>query len=199
MITTVIFDLSEVYLKGLIGVEDILEPILGITAKEIYPKIRIKEVNDLFFGKITEEEYWSKVIKQNNWDVDVETFKKAVRKNFVEIKGTRKIIEKLKKKGFKLGLLSTHVREWIDYCNKKYDYHKLFHTVLYSFDSGFLKTDKRVYRLILRKLKSKPEETLFIDNDLRNLVVAKEVGIKTIKFENSDQLKDELKRMGVVL
>jgi len=198
MITTVIFDLSEVYLKGLIGVEDILEPILSIKAREIYPKIRIKELNDLFFGKMTEEEYWSKVIERNNWNVDVETFKKAIRKNFEEIKGTREIIEKLKKKGLKLGLLSTHVREWIDYCNKKFDYHKLFHIVSYSFESEFLKTDKRVYKLILQRLGSKPEETLFIDNDFKNLAVAKRLGIKTIKFRGPDKLENELRNMGIL-
>jgi putative hydrolase of the HAD superfamily len=198
MITTIVFDLAEVYLKGLVGVENHLEPILKIRAEEIYPKIRIKELDRLFLGKLTEEEYWLKVIERNNWGVDVETLKKAIRDNFEEIKGVRDVIEELKDKGFKLGLLSIHAKEWIDYCNKKFDYHKLFNSILYSFEVGSLKPQKRSYELILRKLNSKPEESIFIDNEPENLATAKKLGMKTIHFKNSCQLKAELRDMGVL-
>lgn len=192
MITTIIFDLADVYLKGILGIEHYLEPILGIKAKEIYPMILGEELESLFRGEITEEEYWKKIIKKNNWNIDVKLFKKAIRNNFREIRGTREIIEKLREKGFKLGLLSVHAKEWIDYCNKKFDYHKLFYSILYSFEVGIRKPDKRIYELILERLKAKPNECVFIDDQERNLVPARELGMKTVCFEDSEQLKKEL-------
>ena len=60
MITTIIFDLGEVYLNGLRGVEHVLEPMLGIKADSIRPELVGTEANALFRGEISEEEYWKK-------------------------------------------------------------------------------------------------------------------------------------------
>jgi len=198
MITTIIFDLGGVYIKTFKGIEHHLEPILGIKAEEIYSKLLGKELDSLVRGKLTEEECWLKIIEKNNWKVDVELLKKAIRDYFEEIKGTRKIIERLKERGFKLGLLSIHVKEWVDYFDKKFDYHKLFHSTLYSFEVGLRKPEKRMYELILLKLDSKPEECIFIDDNSKFLVPAKELGMKTIHFRSPSQLENELKGMGLL-
>jgi len=60
-ITTIIFDLSEVYLKGLIGVEHYLEPVLKMEPKEIYSKLIGENFGKLMHGKITEDEYWQEI------------------------------------------------------------------------------------------------------------------------------------------
>ncbi len=192
MITTIIFDLSEVYLKGLLGIQHCLEPILKINANKIYPKLKGEELVALFHGELTEEEYWKKIILKNKWKIDINSLKKAARENFEEIEGVREIIKKLKERRFKLGLLSIHTKEWVDYCEKKFDYHKLFHSILYSFEVGISKPDKKIYELILEKLESKPGECIFIDDNEKNLIPAQELGIKTILFKNSKQLRKEL-------
>ncbi len=191
-ITTIIFDLAEVLLTGLLGVERHLEPILGIRAEEIEKMLHGKELISLFHGEITEEEYWLKVTKKNRWDVNVRILKETIRSNFVEIEGTRRIVERLKEKGYKLGLLSVHTKEWVDHCVKKFDYHKLFHSTQYSFEVQLSKPDKRAYKLILQKLASKPEECLFIDDNPKNVKAAEELGMQTIHFKNAKQLKKEL-------
>lgn len=197
MVSTIIFDLAEVYLKGLLGVEHYLEPLVGIKAKEIQSRLQGKELISLFHGEISEEEYWSRIIERNNWKVDIGLLKKAVRNNFEEIEGTRKIIEKLKKMGFKLGLLSVHAKEWINHCVRKFDYHKLFHSTLYSFEVAASKPDKKVYKLVLQRLDSKPEECVFIDDNKKNLTPARELGITTIHFKNPEQLKKELRSLSI--
>ena len=199
MITTIIFDLAEVYLKGIKGIEYYLEPILNKKAKDIYLSLKGKKFIDLMHGKITEEEYWSKVIKENNWKINISSLKKAIRNNFNEIEGTRDIIEKLKEKGFKLGLLSVHSKEWIDYCEKKFNFHKLFHSILYSFEIEICKPDERAYKFILKRLKVKPEECLFVDDSPKNIEVAKKLRINTILFKNSNQLKEELSHFLIYL
>ena len=71
------------------------------------------------------------------------------------------IIEKLKDKQFKLGLLSVHAKEWIEYCDKKYGYHRLFDSTLYSFEIAVSKPDKKAYRTILQRLNSKPASKMW--------------------------------------
>ena len=197
-ITPIIFDLSEVYLKGLIGVEHYLEPVLKMEPKEIYSKLIGENFGKLMHGKITEDEYWQEIIKQNKFDTDIKHFKKAIRDNFAEIKWTREIIEELKNKGYKMGLLSVHAKEWVEHLEKKFDYHKLFHSTMYSFDIGILKPDKRSYLLIMEKLKSKPGECLFIDDSEKNIIAAEELGINVVHFKNPEQLKKDLEKLNLL-
>ncbi len=199
MVKTIIFDLGEVYIRGLLGVERALKPLLGLTEKEIYKMLRPTDRTDFFHGKITEEEYISKVIKKNNWKLSTEQVKGIIRENFVEIEGTREIIEKLKSHGFQLGLLSVHGREWIEHCNNKYGYHKLFHSTLYSFENGISKPDRGAYEGILKRLGAKPQDCLFIDDKEENLLAAEKIGIKTILFKNAEQLKRDLRNFSIAL
>lgn len=148
MISTIIFDLAEVQITGLLGIGERLGSILGIPPNEIYHGILGPDLSAFFNGKMSEDEYWSRAIERNDWKTDISTLKSKVRENFVEIEGTREIIEKLKARGFRLGLLSVHAKEWIDYKSKKFDYHKLFHSVMYSFEVGVSKPDKMAYKLI---------------------------------------------------
>ncbi len=114
MITTIIFDLSEVYLQGIIGSETYLQEKLGVPVSPTY--FYTPYLDQLFLGKITEKTFWERMIEKHSWNIPVDDLKQAVRKNFKEIKGTREIIEQLKKKGYRLGLLSNHAKEWIAYC-----------------------------------------------------------------------------------
>jgi HAD superfamily hydrolase (TIGR01509 family) len=150
-------------------------------------------------GKITEDKFWGKVAQRNNWNIAIRHFKKAIRNNFEEIEGTRQIIEKLKEKGFKLGLLSDHSREWINHCNNKFDYHKLFHSTQYSFEVECCKTDKKAFELMLKKLSENPENCLFVDDSEKNISTAKSIGLNTIQFKNPEQLKKELVSFSITI
>lgn len=195
MIKTIIFDLSEVYLSGLLGTNKILSKRLGTNIAS--SDLHIPEIQQLFEGKISEDRYWESILLKHRWNISIGELKKIVRSNFKEINGVRKIIERLKKNGYQLGLLSVHAKEWIEYCEKEFDHHKLFDSTLYSFDVAVCKPDKRAYELILEKLNVRAEECLFIDDSLQNLDSARELGIQTILFTSAEQLLDELKRRGI--
>jgi epoxide hydrolase-like predicted phosphatase len=198
-ITTIIFDLSEVYLTGLKESQDHFAKLWNVAPEEVYSQFKSADLEAFWHGKITEDEFWKKIIAENNWKFSLTEIKKLVRDNFKEIEGTRAIIERLKKVGFKLSLLSVHSREWVKHCEDKFDYHKLFDSVVYSFEIEVCKPDKKSYQHIIEKLKVKPEECLFIDDSKRNIDSAREMGIRVIHFKNSDQLKEALEVLGIKL
>jgi len=197
MIKTIIFDLSEVYLKGIKGIENHLSPILNLSNEEIKKVIYNQDLERLFHCEITENEYIKNTIEKGSWKIEIGLFKELIRKNFEEIDGTRKILEELKKNGYKLGLLSVHSKEWVEYLEKKFDYHKLFDSIIYSFEISISKPDKKAYQHILEKLNSKPEDCLFIDDMIKNTNAAKELGINVIVFKSAEQLKNEIKDFGI--
>ena len=195
MITTIIFDLAEVYLYGMKNVERRIEKLLGISIP--YGIDEGEELHKFFRGEITEEVLWKWIINNNHWSIDIDTLKRLVRENMTEVEGTRSIIENLRKNGYTLGLLSVHGKEWIKYCEEKFDYHRLFHSVMYSFEVGVCKPDPKAFQLILDKLRVNPAECPFIDDNMVNIEAAKKLGINGIQFKNPVQLREELKIAGV--
>jgi 2-haloacid dehalogenase len=53
------------------------------------------------------------------------------------------------------------------------------------------------YKVLLDRYNVKPRETLFIDDNLRNINAAKELGIDTIHFSTSEKMKEELENKGI--
>ena len=198
MVKVIIFDLAEVYLKGLLGVERRIAELLNLDPKTVYEGLHIPELTLLFKGKITEDEYWERVITVTGWNLDIQKLKREVRENFQEIQGTREIIEALRKK-YTVVVLSVHAKEWIEYCREQFMLSELFHHEFYSFEYGVCKPDPQAYKHVLDKLKVEPGECVFIDDQERNLIPARQLGIKTIRFNNPEQLKEELKKVGVSL
>jgi len=49
-----------------------------------------------------------------------------------------------------------------------------------------------IYEIILSRFNLEPETTLFIDDNLKNIIAAKELGIHCIHFQSPEKLREEL-------
>lgn len=197
MKNVIIFDLSDVYIRGLIGIELKIAELVKkqVSNEHIYNDITTK----LFRGDISEDEYWSLIIKNNNWNIDIKTLKMILRGNMEELDGTREIIEALRmNKNYELGLLSVHAKEWVEYCEKKFQYHQLFDTVMYSYEIKVCKPELKAFEKILESMNANPHTSYLIDDSDENIASAEKLGIQTIFFENSVQLKQDLIRKGLL-
>ncbi len=190
MITTIIFDLSEVLIAGLIGVEKELAPLVNLSEGDFLKSLWIDSFKELMKGKISEDEYLEDVFKKNNWKADKELFKAVIRKNFHnEVEGMIGLIEELSKK-YRLILLSDHAKEWIEYIDKIHPFLSLFDEKYFSFQSGEIKREKRAFELLLNENKLLASECLFIDDSSTNVRVAEELGLNVIRFESVQQLRE---------
>ncbi|EKD66641.1 MAG: hypothetical protein ACD_49C00026G0016 [uncultured bacterium (gcode 4)] len=197
-ISTIIFDLSEVYLQWLKWVEFRLSNILWIDHEIINKSFFTPKLSLLFHWKITEDEYLLDLITLNNWNINNLVFKELIRENFIEIWETRSIIEELKNNWYKLWLLSVHAREWIKYCNDKYNYHCLFDYIVYSFDIWISKPDKESFLHIINLSKDNPKNILFIDDNPKNIESSIKLWMNWVLFENSIELKKILIEMKIL-
>lgn len=60
------------------------------------------------------------------------------------------------------------------------------------------KPDPKIYKLVLRKLGSKPENTAYIDDDMNNVKAARKLGIHAIQFDgNIVKLLTALNKLGI--
>lgn len=84
-------------------------------------------------------------------------------------------------------LLSNDVSEWSAYITEFHGLDKYFKHKIVSGDVKCRKPDRKIYELALERIGKKPEECLFIDNTGKNLLVAQELGIRTVMFDRDKE------------
>lgn len=103
--------------------------------------------------------------------------------------GFREFAEKYSKI-YAFCLLSNDVLEWSQFL---IGYHRINHYFMDKIVSGevhMCKPDKEIFIYSLKRLGCDPEQCIFIDNSVKNLLVAEELGIQTILF-NRDGVQYE--------
>ena len=188
----IIFDLSEVLIYGLVGVEKSLVKALHIPEIEILRCFGGDPLQEICRGQITEEMYLQQILALHRWDLPVETLKQQIRGNFhSEVEGTRSILVHLAKK-HDVFLLSDHAREWIEYIQSIHPFLGEFKQAFFSYELGKTKKDPETFTEVLRRLACQPKDCWLIDDSAENIAVAASIGINGIRFENADQLRKQL-------
>lgn len=108
------------------------------------------------------------------------------------------IVKELKEKGYALYLLSNFHKEAIQTMFQRYDFFKLFDGGIISANEKLVKPDKRIYELLLHRYHLQPEESIFIDDMLSNINMAKELKIHGIHLPYQADLRQELKKRNIL-
>lgn len=84
-------------------------------------------------------------------------------------------------------LLSNDVSEWSEFLTELHGLNPYFTEKIVSGDVGMRKPGKEIFLYTLDKLGCKPEEGIFVDNSVKNLLVAEELGMRTILFNRDGE------------
>jgi HAD superfamily hydrolase (TIGR01509 family) len=98
---------------------------------------------------------------------------------------------------YKIGLLSNAPSKYLRNILKKHSHEGLFDKIVISGEVKLVKPSSEVFHHILEKLESKPQETIFIDDNIKNVRAAEELGITGVQFINGSQLEQALKELNV--
>jgi HAD superfamily hydrolase (TIGR01662 family) len=133
-----------------------------------------------------------KVIKKVAW------YRKKIESNGVLYKYVIPLMKKLKKKKYKIAILSNITYMQGKKIKKKAVSHYVNH-FFFSCDLGSIKPNPKNFRTVMKYFKVKPSETLMIgDNYDDDYKPAKKLGIKAIHFESGSKLKRKLKEMKIL-
>jgi len=106
------------------------------------------------------------------------------------------IVTRLHSAGYTVSLISNtfdiHAKS-----NELKGFYDIFDHVFLSNEIGLIKPDKKKYLHVLEELRAKPKQCIFIDDKLRNLVTARELGIIVIRFESIEKFKKQLSALGI--
>lgn len=199
MIRTIIFDIGNVL--TVFGWKDFLRSF-GFDA-ETEEKVGRATMDSQFWnefdrGQLTDEQMLAGFIRN---DPSVE---KEIRQIFANLHGILTKadyaipwIRELKEKGYQVLVLSNFSDKVARENPDALDFLEYVDGGILSYRDGVIKPDPAIYRLLIDRYGLKPEECVFLDDIRKNLDAAKKFGIHTILFQNVDQAKEELKKLGV--
>jgi putative hydrolase of the HAD superfamily len=100
-------------------------------------------------------------------------------------------------KRYFLATLNNEVLELNLYRIQHFDLGKCFSAFFSSCFLGLRKPDEAIYRAVLNILQRAPEQCVFVDDREVNLECPRELGLRTIHFQDAGQLRRELRENGV--
>ena len=115
------------------------------------------------------------------------------------IEGTVKIFEDLKKKNqYKFYALTNWSAETFPVALERFEFFKWFDGLVVSGEERTRKPFPEFYHRLLERYQVNPVQALFIDDNIRNVEAAQKLGINSIQFHHSDQLKSELESLKIL-
>lgn len=84
-------------------------------------------------------------------------------------------------------LLSNDVKEWSKYLFELHGLHKYFKDSIVSGEIHMRKPESRIFLYAVQRIRCNPQKCIFIDNSVRNLDAAQEIGINTVLFNRDHE------------
>ncbi len=116
------------------------------------------------------------------------------------IKDTVTILEKLvKSPDYKVVALTNWSHETFPKALKKFAFLQWFEGIVVSGEEKTRKPFVEIYHLTLDRFNIKAEQSIFIDDNLKNIEAANSVGINGIQFKSPERLVQQLKKYNINL
>lgn len=173
----VFFDVMGVLLTVGDDVRDLLTPYIKNIDNKISGEEIVNEYRKASLGQISCEQFWQNVgLREDYPDIERE----YLESEFTLSDNCHDVLKSLSEK-YNLGIISNDVSEWSAYHRKKFDLDRYFDVVIISGDVQLRKPDAQIYRQI-EKHNIEYKDCVFIDDRVKNLIPARELGFKTIYY-----------------
>jgi 2-haloacid dehalogenase len=113
------------------------------------------------------------------------------------IQGVVEILYQLKAMGYALYGLTNWSSEKFELVRHKYEFFRLFESIVVSGEIHLVKPDERIYAVMLEQIKRSPRQCVFIDDSLNNILTAQTMGFIAIHYQSPEQLLNELESIGI--
>ncbi len=109
------------------------------------------------------------------------------------------ILEKVyKKNNHNIYALTNWSAETFPIALKKFNFLKWFDGIVVSGEEKIRKPFKKIYQITMNRFNINPNETIFIDDNLRNIKAARKLNIKGIHFQNPEKLELKFKKLEII-
>ena len=106
-------------------------------------------------------------------------------------------LQELKAKGYHVYYLSNFSHKAEVECADALNFLPEMEGGILSYKEHLIKPEPEIYQLLLKRYGLKAEESVFLDDTLKNVEAAEEQGIHGIHFLTKEQAEKELRKLGV--
>ncbi len=199
MIKAIFFDFDGVLTTDKTGSQSIVN---YLSAKTGIPYDTLKPVYALFnkellLGGLKHEDMWQAFCDRLGTDIDYTLLTDSFWNTPID-EDMITLVKQLKSH-YAVGMITDNKCDRIDEIVRYHGWSTLFDAISVSAAFGSGKTDARIFNETLSALGIYPEESVFIDNTAKNLIIPEQLGMHTILFDDANrniaQFAEQLRRV----
>lgn len=170
-----------------------IERVLNKNCDSFFKKAYGNTFTNCLLGEMIVQEHVDLLKDDENYeDIKFLLKRENLCKSYPLIEKNFNYVKELKKKGYKLYLLTNITEDSFNYMNETINIDKIFDGGIYSYQEHLMKPNYDIYELLINKFKLKKDETIFFDDKEKNVVAANEIGIKAVEFKSVSDIENNL-------
>jgi len=152
-------------------------------------------------GKLTGLEFWQNLIRDARLNLDAAAIDELnlcdARMWTVQNPAMLAWQKQLKSRGLRTAILSNMGDTVLANIEREFDWLPQFDVLIWSYQHNMATPDPALYKLTLGRLGTRPEETLFIDDQQPNIDAAHALGLVGILFSTIERLREQIFEQGL--
>jgi len=145
-------------------------------------------------GRADEPEFWNAVREKVGVTGDDKELRSEILKRFILRPEMLKFVEELKTSGFITAILSDQTN-WLDEIDRETPFFHHFDFIFNSFNMKKGKRNPSIFQDVCSAMGLRPEELLFVDDNIENIRRALGEGLNAIHFRDIGSLQIEIKNL----
>jgi putative hydrolase of the HAD superfamily len=154
-------------------------------------------------GKLTGLAFWQKMVRDANLNLPQATIDELnlwdARMWTTQNPAMLAWQQELKDNGLLTAILSNMGDSVLENIEREFDWFPRFDVLIWSYQHRLAKPDPAIYQLTLKKLGTRADESLFIDDKQINIDAARDLGMHAIQFSTVERLREDLAASGLNL
>lgn len=167
----------------------------------ISSKVLIENI-DKFIENLQKMHYFASEFEKNlvQQSIKVILDESQIASNMQPIMPMIKLVEHIKKEGkHNIYIISNYAKQAADFLiEKNEEFFSLFDDIIISAEIGMIKPDKEIFDYFLTKHNTEADKCIFIDDQEQNVLAAEKIGIKSFQYKNFNDIKDNLRDLGII-
>lgn len=170
-----------------------IQKLLNKNCDNIYKIAYGSGFKKCLLGEISVQENINSLKDEKDFnDISYILKKENLIKSYPLIKNNFEYIKDLRKRGYKLFLLTNITEDSYNYINELININEKFDGGIYSYQEHLIKPDYDIYNLLINRFNLNKDETIFFDDKEKNVKAANEVGIKSYVFTSINDIESNL-------
>ena len=107
------------------------------------------------------------------------------------------LLDEVRRAGLRVLALTNWSHETFPVALQKFEFLSWFEGIVVSGHEKLIKPDPAIFRVLISRYSIDPSRAVFIDDNIRNVAGAEQVGMRALHFTSAVKLRSDLKELGV--